>query len=186
MFFEGAILNFEKNISLLWGTILINFSQKQIEIFNLLFENLTGKQMEILEDTNFIYIDYNPFDFRLIDSDSYSLGLNKFFCHEIFLQEKELFSNTKPLFPFSDIQNPGNFKRRKRRTFANDDERRIARIMKNRRTAEESRQRRIRRMKSLEDLAAESDFKEDKLFEEITYLGKLNANQLLKIISKTI
>jgi len=112
------------------------------------------------------------------------LGLNKFFCQEIFLQEKEVFSNTKPLFPFSDIQTIGNFKRRKRRTFVNDDERRIARIMKNRRTAEESRQRRIRRMKSLEDLAAESDFKEDKLFEEITYLGKLNANQLLQIISK--
>lgn len=72
-------------------------------------------------------------------------------------------------------------KRRKRRKFTTDEERRIARILKNRRTAEESRQRRIQKMKDLENFAASFDEKEKKLREEIQFLGKQNANQAAEL-----
>ncbi|ABW98081.1 hypothetical protein HAN_2g257 (nucleomorph) [Hemiselmis andersenii] len=73
-------------------------------------------------------------------------------------------------------------KRRKRRNFTNDEERRIARILKNRRTAEESRQRRIQKMKDLENFAASLDQREKKLREENQFLGKQNASQAAELI----
>lgn len=85
------------------------------------------------------------------------------------------------LFLNSSIDESSTGKRRKRRKFTTDEERRIARILKNRRTAEESRQRRIQKMKDLENFAAGFDEKEKKLREEIQYLGKQNANQAAEL-----
>jgi len=91
--------------------------------------------------------------------------------------------NTKPIHLFinSSIDENLTGKRRKRRKFTTDEERRIARILKNRRTAEESRQRRIQKMKDLENFAASFDEKEKKLREEIQFLGKQNANQAAEL-----
>jgi len=73
-------------------------------------------------------------------------------------------------------------KRRKRRKFTTDEERRIATILKNRRTAEVSRQRRMQKMKDLENFAATFDEKEKKLREEIQYLGKQNSIQAAELV----
>jgi hypothetical protein len=73
-------------------------------------------------------------------------------------------------------------KRRRRRKFNTDEERRIARILKNRRTAEESRQRRIQKMKDLEIFAASFEEREKKLREEIQYLGRQNAKQEVELM----
>lgn len=73
-------------------------------------------------------------------------------------------------------------KRRRRRRFTSDEERKVARILKNRRTAEESRQRRIQKMKDLENFAANSEEREKKLREQIHYLGKQNASQEIELL----
>jgi hypothetical protein len=98
-------------------------------------------------------------------------------------ENHRVIGNTKPinLFLNSSIDENSTGKRRKRRKFTTDEERRIARILKNRRTAEESRQRRIQKMKDLENFAASFDEKEKKLREEIQYLGKQNANQAAEL-----
>lgn len=57
--------------------------------------------------------------------------------------------------------------RKKRRQFLSDDERRQARILKNRRTAEESRQRRLRKMKELEEISAKETARANALEEEV-------------------
>ncbi|CDF38844.1 unnamed protein product [Chondrus crispus] len=56
--------------------------------------------------------------------------------------------------------------KKKRRTYNTEEERRKARILKNRRTAEESRQRRMKKMKDLEDYAETAAIREKKLQEE--------------------
>jgi len=68
-------------------------------------------------------------------------------------------------------------KRRKRRKFSNDEERRIARILKNRRTAEESRQRKIQKMKELENFVLFLEGEERKKKKELLFLGKISAFQ---------
>ncbi|AFP65226.1 hypothetical protein CMESO_23 (nucleomorph) [Chroomonas mesostigmatica CCMP1168] len=65
-------------------------------------------------------------------------------------------------------------KRRTRRKFKTDGERKYARLLKNRRTAEESRQRRIQKMKELENYTANFEEIENKLKEEIEYLKDQN------------
>lgn len=56
--------------------------------------------------------------------------------------------------------------KKKRKTYNTEEERRKARILKNRRTAEESRQRRMKRMKELEEYVASSAIREKELQEE--------------------
>lgn len=56
--------------------------------------------------------------------------------------------------------------KKKRRTYNTEEERRKARILKNRRTAEESRQRRMKKMKELEEYAETAAMREKKLQEE--------------------
>lgn len=56
--------------------------------------------------------------------------------------------------------------KKKRKTYNTEEERRKARILKNRRTAEESRQRRMKRMKELEEYVASSAIREKDLQEE--------------------
>lgn len=60
--------------------------------------------------------------------------------------------------------------KRKRKQYSSEEERRTARILKNRRTAEESRQRRLKRMKELEDIAEGAAVRENKLMKEIATL----------------
>ena len=186
MYFEGSTLYFEKNISILWGSFLPDFNGEEYKNFNLVYEDVIRKTENISTTMHSIYIEYPPFNFSIINLNSYLFGQNRPFFQEIFQNDKSFYFHEKNLFNFtgSEIQDTPNIKRRKRRSFANEDERRIARIMKNRRTAEESRQRRIKRMKSLEDLAAESDYREERLIEELYYLGKLSARNFLNNLIK--
>ncbi|AAK39829.1 hypothetical protein (nucleomorph) [Guillardia theta] len=115
---------------------------------------------------------------KFIDNFSFNSGLFSF-QFNIF----NLFYN-KTEIEFSEI---GTFyetflsqKRRKRRKFANEEERRIARILKNRKTAEESRQRRIRKMKILESFVIISQEREKRLRKELYFLSK----NLMFFISK--
>ncbi|KAI0564391.1 Basic-leucine zipper [Gracilaria domingensis] len=57
--------------------------------------------------------------------------------------------------------------KKKRKTYNTEEERRQARILKNRRTAEESRQRRLKRMKELEEIAAKAETRERELLDEV-------------------
>ncbi|CAN8064126.1 unnamed protein product [Agarophyton chilense] len=70
--------------------------------------------------------------------------------------------------------------KKKRKTYSTEEERRQARILKNRRTAEESRQRRLKRMKELEDIAAKAETRERELIEEIR-LGKEQLQEAAKL-----
>ena len=73
-------------------------------------------------------------------------------------------------------------RRRKRRKFESEEDRRMARILKNRRTAEESRQRRIQKMKSLENLVSISEEREKKFKEEIHLIGIQSAFRIVELI----
>jgi len=73
-------------------------------------------------------------------------------------------------------------RRRKRRKFASEEERRVARILKNRRTAEESRQRRIQRMRTLENFVSISEERERKFKEEIRLIALQSAFRMVELI----
>ena len=73
-------------------------------------------------------------------------------------------------------------RRRKRRKFASEEERRVARILKNRRTAEESRQRRIHKMKTLENFVSISEERERKFKEEIRLIGIQGAFHFVELL----
>uniref|UniRef100_A0A7S1TI31 BZIP domain-containing protein n=1 Tax=Compsopogon caeruleus TaxID=31354 RepID=A0A7S1TI31_9RHOD len=75
----------------------------------------------------------------------------------------------------------GDRPKRKRNIYSTEEERRMARILKNRRTAEESRQRRLQKMKELEALAAGADEREKKLRAEITELRGELAVQMAQV-----
>lgn len=68
------------------------------------------------------------------------------------------------------LTTPTGVAKRKRRQYASEEERRTARILKNRRTAEESRQRRLKKMKDLEEYAKGAAEREQALREEINNL----------------
>lgn len=72
--------------------------------------------------------------------------------------------------------------RRRRRKFASEEERRVARILKNRRTAEESRQRRIQKMKTLENFVLVSEEREKNSKEEIRVIGLQSAFRAVELI----
>ncbi|EME31527.1 hypothetical protein Gasu2_44240 [Galdieria sulphuraria] len=71
--------------------------------------------------------------------------------------------------------------RRKRTMYATEEERRMARILKNRRTAEESRLRRIQRIQELQNILIESQQREEKLNEEIVQLRQELASQVAEV-----
>ncbi|PXF41088.1 hypothetical protein BWQ96_09192 [Gracilariopsis chorda] len=70
--------------------------------------------------------------------------------------------------------------KRRRKTYHTEEERRQARILKNRRTAEESRQRRLKRMKELEEIAAKAAARERELLDQIRQ-GKEQLQEAAKI-----
>ena len=74
-------------------------------------------------------------------------------------------------------------RRRKRRKFATEEERRVARILKNRRTAEESRQRRIQKMKTLENFVSNSVEREKRFKDEIRIIGIQSALKMVELIT---
>ena len=80
---------------------------------------------------------------------------------------------------FSDMV---TIRRRKRRKFASEEERRVARILKNRRTAEESRQRRIQKMKTLENFVSVSEEREKIIKEELRIIGVQSAIRTVELI----
>lgn len=92
-----------------------------------------------------------------------------------FIYEKDNFISTS----FNDLL---TIKRRKRRKFASEEERRVARILKNRRTAEESRQRRIQKMKTLENFVSISEEREKKFKEELHLIGLQSAFRMVELI----
>jgi hypothetical protein len=80
---------------------------------------------------------------------------------------------------FSDMV---TIRRRKRRKFASEEERRVARILKNRRTAEESRQRRIQKMRTLENFVSVSEEREKMIKEELHIIGVQSAIRTVELI----
>jgi len=86
--------------------------------------------------------------------------------------------NTFLTTPLNDL----NTTRRKRRKFTSEEERRVARVLKNRRTAEESRQRRIQRMQTLENFVSISEEREKKFKEEIHLIGIQSAFRIVELI----
>mmetsp|Transcript_1103 Transcript_1103/g.2416 ORF Transcript_1103/g.2416 Transcript_1103/m.2416 type:complete len:198 (-) Transcript_1103:2943-3536(-) len=131
-----------------------------------------------------IYVDKEKHGAKLIDSKPLVSALNGFFYNFSIIPNLEEMEINKTVNNFGPLQNHHilSNKRRKRRKFSSEEERRVARILKNRRTAEESRQRKIQRMKNLENFAITSGEREKKLREEIRYLGKQNAKQNLELI----
>ena len=81
-----------------------------------------------------------------------------------FISERNDFSQTN----FHDLI---TIRRRKRRKFSSEEERRVARILKNRRTAEESRQRRIHKMRTLENFVSVSEEREKRFKEETRFIA---------------
>jgi len=82
----------------------------------------------------------------------------------------------------ADFNDLTTIRRRKRRKFASEEERRVARILKNRRTAEESRQRRIQRMRTLENFVSISEERERKFKEEIRLIALQSAFRMVELI----
>lgn len=72
----------------------------------------------------------------------------------------------QPLVPGQAQSQTPTPAKKKRKTYSTEEERRKARILKNRRTAEESRQRRMKRMKELEEFVASSAIREKELQED--------------------
>lgn len=70
---------------------------------------------------------------------------------------------------------------RKRRVYATEEERRMARILKNRRTAEASRLRRIQKIQELQNILMEFQQREEKLNEEIVQLRQELAAQVAEV-----
>lgn len=81
-----------------------------------------------------------------------------------------------------DFSDMATIRRRKRRKFASEEERRVARILKNRRTAEESRQRRIQKMKTLENFVSVSEEREKIIKEELRIIGVQSAIRTVELI----
>eukprot|EP00871_Galdieria_phlegrea_P004077 jgi/Galph1/4670/GphlegSOOS_G3402.1 len=95
-------------------------------------------------------------------------------------EQKNANSNHSLSFSIGSSQK-GSGTRRKRNTYATEEERRIARILKNRRTAEESRLRRIQRIQELQDILLRSQERERKLNEEIMQLRQELASQVAEV-----
>jgi len=128
---------------------------------------------------------------RLADGDNLNFSFKNsrqigFHCNQLlyetgvsgidFLSEKNRFKATN----FNDLM---TIRRRKRRKFATEEERRVARILKNRRTAEESRQRRIQKMKTLENFVSNSEEREKRFKDEIRIIGIQSALKMVELIT---
>jgi len=180
---ETNNMHIEKNLCFSNGLFSSDSWKKynycEFEILKKIFHQNIFKNFK---HTNIIYIERNISTYKVIDL--YSTNRNLFQYHTQFQNFLNLNNDEKNFDQFSELIVNSAFctKRRRRRKFLTDDERRIARILKNRRTAEESRQRRIQKMKQLENFAISSEERERKLREEICYLGKENATQTLELI----
>nr|UXY87172.1 bZIP transcription factor 17 [Cryptomonas sp.] len=137
-----------------------------------------------MKNTYAIYMDRDSLEFKTFDFYSHSGNYSRY-CYEcessIDLTGNEYEKNINHCIEIND-KSSFSAKRRIRRKFLNEDERMIARVLKNRRTAEESRQRRIQKMKQLENFVVNSEERERKLRDEIHSLGKQNASQIVELI----
>ena len=101
MYFEGSTLYFEKNISILWGSFLPDFNGEEYKNFNLVYEDVIRKTENISTTMHSIYIEYPPFNFSIINLNSYLFGQNRPFFQEIFQNDKNLYFHEKNLFNFT-------------------------------------------------------------------------------------
>jgi hypothetical protein len=180
---EISIKNFETNFIFLcdipFFESLENFPNDEFYSFRQIRE----KKNNVLDDYPEIFNFQlnqdkfeNPFSFNFRNYDNFNFFSNyhssEFNCP--IEKGSEYFFN-------NDMKNFSCGKRRKRRKFNTDGERKFARLLKNRRTAEESRQRRIQKMKELESYTSVCQERENQLKEEIQYLKNQNAFQLEEI-----
>jgi hypothetical protein len=114
-------------------------------------------------------------NFRSTNFSYHQSSLENSFSNIEFIYEKDNFISTN----FNELI---TIRRRKRRKFASEEERRVARILKNRRTAEESRQRRIHKMKTLENFVSISEEREKKFKEELRSIGIQSAFRMVELI----
>ena len=178
---ETNNMHIEKNFCFSFGILFSNFLKKDENLeFTIYKKIFYMKFIKNSKYTNIIYIERNILNHKTIDF--YWNSRNHFQYQTPY--ENFLNLNEKHLDHFLDLNINNSFsnKRRRRRKFLTDDERRIARILKNRRTAEESRQRRIQKMKQLESFVVLSEEREKKLREEIFYLAKENAARIIELI----
>lgn len=178
-------ISIEKNFCLLNETPVYEFWRKEstsnpVPLKKIRERKLNGSHRPL----HTVYIDKDRHGVKSIGSRTLVSGINGLIYNFSILPNIEEIEINKSGTNFNSLvtSHPLSNKRRKRRKFASEEERRIARILKNRRTAEESRQRRIQKMKNLENFAMISGEREKKLREEIQYLGKQNAKQYLEII----
>jgi|EP00802_Teleaulax_amphioxeia_P006906 hypothetical protein len=140
---------------------------KRIDFTEISTETLTKNNLEELsflsKSPEILEIPYN---FHISDNDMNDMD---------FIWEKNNFISPD----FGDIMENT---RRKRRKFASEEERRIARILKNRRTAEESRQRRIHKMRTLENFVSLSEEREKMIKEELRLIGIQSAFRTVELI----
>jgi hypothetical protein len=178
---ETNNMHIEKNFCFSYGISCLYYWKKdndlEFAIYKKIFHLKFNKDFKY---TSIIYIERNISNYKIIDF--YWSNRNHF--HFQTQYETFLNLNEKHIDHFLDLNMNNSFstKRRRRRKFLTDDERRIARILKNRRTAEESRQRRIQKMKQLESFVVLSEEREKKLREEISYLAKENAARTVELI----
>ena len=183
MNFETNNMHIEKNLCFSNGICYLDTCKKpdnfEFEIFKKIFHI---KEYKNSKHTNIVYVERNISSYKTIDL---FYGNRNLFQYQTHYENFVNLNDTEKSFDhFSELIVNNSFctKRRRRRKFLTDDERRIARILKNRRTAEESRQRRIQKMKQLESFAILSEERERKLRDEICYLGKENATQTLELV----
>nr|UXY87662.1 bZIP transcription factor 17 [Cryptomonas curvata] len=178
---ETNNMHIEKNFCLSHGiSRLDSWKKENIFEFTIYTKIFHSKFFKNSKNINIIYIERNISNYKTIDF----YWSNRHHFQYQTQYENFLNLNEKNLEHFLDlnINNSFSTKRRRRRKFLTDDERRIARILKNRRTAEESRQRRIQKMKQLENYVILSEEREKKLREEISYLAKENAVRTVELI----
>jgi hypothetical protein len=182
---ETNNIHIEKNLCFTYGISYLDYWKKNKNlIINMQKKFFDQNTIKNLKNTNIIYVDKDQFYFKTADFFCIDRNCSQYYYqYESFL-DLNYTETEKNLEQFINLRSENLFinKRRRRRKFLTDDERRMARILKNRRTAEESRQRRIQKMKQLENLVISYEEREKKLKEEICYLGKENASQTVELL----
>lgn len=167
------------------------------------FCGLIREQPQFLGEENSFYESLNIFKFSKKNSQSSNPSFNKSECNlenlnhfprdvksieysfdQYFLQDSIASMNficEKSAFISENFNDLITIRRRKRRKFATEEERRIARILKNRRTAEESRQRRIQKMRTLENFVSISEEREKKNKEDLRVIGIQSAIRFVEL-----
>jgi hypothetical protein len=180
---ETNNMHIEKNLCFSCGISYLDYWKKDNNLdFDLFKKIFHQKSFKNPKSGSIIYFDRNISSYKTIDLYCSEGNHSQYqYQFENFLNLNDAEKNLDQFLDLS-VNNTFSGKRRRRRKFLTDDERRIARILKNRRTAEESRQRRIQKMKQLEGFVILSEERERKLREEICYLGKENATQIVELI----